>query len=167
MAQNLLQRLDASRIAHGQARTCGTPRRMAVFVEAVAPKQETITEQLMGPPEKVAFDDGGQPTMAAVKFAEKAGVAVGRLKVVDTEKGRYISARKTSRGQATVNLLKTILPEVILATPFPKSMRWADLSIHFARPIQSIVALLGSKVISFALWTDGSKAVARPWVICS
>ncbi len=151
MAQNLLQRLDAARIGHGQARTCGTPRRLTVVVDQVAPKQETISEQLMGPPEKVAFDDTGKPTMAAVKFAEKAGVAVGRLKVVETEKGRYLSARKTSRGKATINLLKTILPDVILATPFPKSMRWADLSIHFARPIQSIVALLGTKVVSFTL----------------
>jgi glycyl-tRNA synthetase beta chain len=151
MAQNLLQRLDAAHIAHGQARTCGTPRRLTVVVDQVAPKQATITETLMGPPEKVAFDDEGQPTMAAVKFAEKAGVAVGRLQVVQTEKGRYLSARKTSRGQATLKMLKTILPEVILAIPFPKSMRWADLSIHFARPIQSIVALLGGKVVAFSL----------------
>jgi glycyl-tRNA synthetase beta chain len=151
MAQNLLQHLDAARIGHGQARTCGTPRRLAVIVDQVAPKQATITEQLMGPPEKVAFDNLGQPTMAAVKFAEKAGVAVGRLQVVATEKGRYLSARKTSRGQTTLKLLKTILPEVILATPFPKSMRWADLSIQFARPIQSVVALLGSKVVAFTL----------------
>ena len=151
MAQNLLQRLDAARITHGLPRTCGTPRRLAVFVDQVAPKQDTITEQLMGPPEKVAFDDTGKPTMAAVKFAEKAGIAVSRLKVVETEKGRYLSAHKTSRGQATIKLLKTILPEVILATPFPKSMRWADLSIQFARPIQSIVALLGGKVVSFTL----------------
>ena len=151
MAQNLLQRLDAARIGHGPARTCGTPRRLAVIVDQVALKQATVTAQLMGPPEKVAFDNLGQPTMAAVKFAEKAGVAVKRLQVVETEKGRYLSAHKTSRGQATRSLLKTILPEVILATPFPKSMRWADLSIQFARPIQSIVALLGSKVVAFTL----------------
>jgi glycyl-tRNA synthetase beta chain len=91
------------------------------------------------------------PRVAAVKFAEKAGVAVKRLKVVQTDKGRYLSARKTNRGQATVRLLKTILPEVILATPFPKSMRWADLPIQFARPIQSIVALYGPGLVSFTL----------------
>ncbi|BBO86395.1 glycine--tRNA ligase beta subunit [Desulfosarcina ovata subsp. sediminis] len=151
MAQNLLKRLDAARIGHGEARTCGTPRRLTVMVDGVADKQETVTEDLMGPPEKIAFDDAGKPTMAAVKFAEKAGVAVGRLTVVETGKGRYLSARKTHRGQATRRLLKTILPEVILATPFPKSMRWADLSIQFARPIQSIVALLGGKVVAFSL----------------
>ncbi len=151
LAQNLIKRLDGARIGHGSASTCGTPRRLTVTVDQVAAKQETVTEELMGPPEKIAFDADGKPTVAAVKFAEKAGVAVKRLKVVQTDKGRYLSARKTERGKATTTLLKTILPEVILATPFPKSMRWADLSIQFARPIQSIVALYGSKVISFAL----------------
>ncbi|MCB2146488.1 MAG: glycine--tRNA ligase subunit beta [Deltaproteobacteria bacterium] len=151
MAQNLLKRLDDANIGHGQARIFGTPRRLTVIVEQVAPKPETVTEDLLGPPEKIAFDDQGNPSMAAVKFAEKIGVAVNRLKVVTTDKGRYLSARKTNRGQPTVKLLKTILPEVILATPFPKSMRWADLSIQFARPIQSIVALYGTKVVSFTL----------------
>ncbi len=151
LARNLLKRLDAARIAHGEARTCGTPRRLVVTVDQVVPKQETVTEDIMGPPEKIAYDASGNPTVAAVKFAEKAGVAVKRLKVVQTDKGRYLSARKTNRGQATIRLLKTILPEVILATPFPKSMRWADLSIQFARPIQSIVALYGTKVVSFNL----------------
>jgi glycyl-tRNA synthetase beta chain len=151
MARTLLQRLDAARIGHGAAQTCGTPRRLAVIVDAVAPKQETVTEEIMGPPEKIAFDEAGKPSMAALKFAEKAGVAVGRLKVIRTEKGRYLSARKTNRGQATGKLLKAILPEVILAVPFPKSMRWADLPIHFARPIQSIVALYGASVVAFTL----------------
>jgi glycyl-tRNA synthetase beta chain len=151
LARNLLKRLDAARIAHGEAHTCGTPRRLTVTVDQVAPKQKTVTEDIMGPPEKIAFDDEGKPTVAAVKFAEKAGVAVKRLKVVQTDKGRYLNARKTNRGQATIRLLKTLLPEVILATPFPKSMRWADLSIQFARPIHSIVALYGPRVVSFTL----------------
>ncbi len=151
MARNLLKRLDSARIDHGQARTCGTPRRLTVFVDQVAPKQKTVTEDIMGPPEKIAFDDTGKPRVAAVKFAEKAGVAVSRLRVLQTDKGRYLSAHKTNRGQASIKLLKTILPEVILATPFPKSMRWADLSIQFARPIHSIVALYGTRLVSFTL----------------
>ncbi len=151
MARNLLERLDTARIGHGTARTYGTPRRLAVSVDDVAAKQETVTEELLGPPEKIAFDATGNPTVPAQKFAEKAGVAVSRLTVVETDKGRYLSARKTRRGQATIRLLKTILPGVILATPFPKSMRWADRSIQFARPIHSIVALYGSKLVSFTL----------------
>jgi len=39
-------------------------------------------------------------------------------------------------------LLAGMLPELIQNIPFPKSMRWGALKVHFARPIHWIVALL-------------------------
>ena len=91
--------------------------------------------------------------MAARKFAEKAGVKVDKLTIKDTKKGAYLCALKQERGLATRTLLKDILPKAVLATPFPKTMRWADLNIAFARPIHSILALLGSSIIQFKLGT--------------
>jgi glycyl-tRNA synthetase beta chain len=151
LAGHLAARLDDLRIAHGGVRTLGTPKRLAVLVEAVAPRQTTVTVELTGPPRRAAFDAQGQPTLAAVRFAEKAGVPLSRLKVRQTDKGEYLTAVKKEKGQATRTLLAAALPEIVLAIPFPKSMRWADLSIQFARPIQWLVALLGSKVIPFQL----------------
>jgi glycyl-tRNA synthetase beta chain len=151
MAAHLQQQLTHRRIAFGRVRTFGTPRRLAVTVREVAARQETVSELLVGPPERVAFDDQGQPTMAAVKFAEKAGASVKKLFVEETEKGRYLAAKRTQRGKASLQILKAILPEVILATPFPKTMRWADWGISFARPIQSVMALWGEKLVSFSL----------------
>ncbi|MCJ7772653.1 MAG: glycine--tRNA ligase subunit beta, partial [Desulfobacterales bacterium] len=58
-------------------------------------------------------------------------------------------AEKVEKGFSSKALLKKLLPEIILAIPFPKTMRWADLSISFARPIQSILAILGGRTISF------------------
>lgn len=151
LSDKLIQRLDNSRIAHGGATTYGTPRRLAVLVADVAVQQETVTETQTGPPEKVAFDADGNPTMAAKKFAEKVGLDVADLSITETPKGRYISASITQQGIATAQLLKTVLPEIILSIPFPKTMRWADLNISFARPIQSILALLGTETIEFTL----------------
>lgn len=151
MSARLLQQLDAARVEHGTARINGTPRRLVVFIEQVAEKQQSVTTEVIGPPEKVAYDDSGQPTMAAKKFAEKVDVPLDQLKVKDTAKGRYLCVEKSERGEATITLLAKILPEVILAAPFPKKMRWADLDIEFARPIHTIVALLGSQVIDFEL----------------
>jgi glycyl-tRNA synthetase beta chain len=127
LSSSLLQKLSDARIEHGNARVYGTPRRLAVNVENVA------------------------PTMAARKFAEKVGVPVSKLTVKETPRGSYLSAEKMERGLATQTLLKEILPEVILSIPFPKKMRWADLDIEFARPIHSILALLGRSIISFYL----------------
>ncbi|MBS3758835.1 MAG: glycine--tRNA ligase subunit beta, partial [Desulfobacterales bacterium] len=141
-ADSLFQHLDQSRIAHGKARVFGTPRRLTVAIDDVADRQQPQTQELMGPPARIAFEKDGTPTVAAKKFAEKNDVSVGRLSVRETEKGRYVVARKTDAGQATRLILKKSLPSILLAIPFPKTMRWSNLSIEFARPIHSILVLL-------------------------
>jgi glycyl-tRNA synthetase beta chain len=151
MSQTLLKKMTDLRIDHGSARVFGTPRRLAVEVKKVALKQTPLSSEVLGPPEKIGFDQKGRPTMAATKFAEKVGVSINALSVKETDKGRYVCARVTEKGQATKTLLKTILPEVILATPFPKTMIWAELNIYFARPIHSIVALFGDTALGFSL----------------
>ncbi len=150
-SEKLARRLDDARIAYGAAQTFGTPRRLALILSDVADRQASVTETQTGPPEKVAFDSEGKPTMAAVKFAEKVGLSVEQLSIQETPKGRYLAASITQKSLETAELLSTILPEVILSIPFPKTMRWADLAVSFARPIQSILALWGEKVIPLTL----------------
>ena len=149
LSSALLQKMTDARIEHGSAKVFGTPRRLAIEVQQVADKQKSLTSEVLGPPEKVGFDANGKPATAALKFAEKVGVSVNALTIKETKKGRYVCARVAERGLATRTLLKTILPEVILATPFPKTMKWAELNITFARPIHYIVALLGNQIIPF------------------
>jgi glycyl-tRNA synthetase beta chain len=151
LASNLTARMTQARIDHDAVHVFGTPRRLVVRLDHVADRQKAVTEEVLGPPERIAFDDQGQPTVPARKFSEKVGVPVNRLKVTETEKGRYLSATLSDKGLPTRTVLKELLPEIIMSTPFPKTMRWSDLNIAFARPIQSILALLGDKVISFTL----------------
>jgi len=151
MAANLTKKLRAARIPHGAARIYGTPRHLAVLIEDVATRQKTVTSDVQGPPQKVAFDADGKPTVAGQKFAQKVGLDVSKLSVKTTPKGEYVYARVVERGLATRTILKQILAEVILSTPFPKTMRWGDLDISFARPIFSVLALLGPQVVTFQL----------------
>jgi len=151
LSSTLRQKLSEARIEHGEAQVYGTPRRLAVKVENVARQQKSIKSEVIGPPAKVGFDEDGKPTVAAQKFAEKVGVPVNKLTVKETPRGSYLAAEKRERGLATQTLLKEILPEVILSIPFPKKMRWADLDIEFARPIHTILALLGKSIITFHL----------------
>jgi glycyl-tRNA synthetase beta chain len=122
---------------------------LTLIVEELAPRQTSITSEIVGPPRKAAYDAEGRPTVAAVKFAEKVGLPLAKLGLTSTAKGEYLCAVVSASGQASTGVLKTILPEVILAVPFPKSMRWAGLSISFARPIVSILALYGASSIRF------------------
>ncbi|RPJ69141.1 MAG: glycine--tRNA ligase subunit beta, partial [Desulfobacteraceae bacterium] len=151
LASMLTQRLAEARIAHGPVRTFGTPRRLAVTVAELAARQKPLTREVLGPPRRAAFDGEGRPTVAAVKFAEKVGLPVARLGTTATAKGEYLSATVTDPGMATTALLAAILPDVILALPFPKSMRWGSLPIAFARPIHSLLALFGKTRVDVEL----------------
>ena len=145
----LRKKMAHARIAHGEIHIYGTPRRLTIIVDDVARKQAQLSVEMMGPPERIAMDESGNLTVPAQKFAEKIGVSPKQLKVKETEKGRYLYAVKTERGMAAKTVLKEMLPESILSINFPKTMRWADLKIQFARPIHSIAALLGEGVIPF------------------
>ena len=161
LSENLQQKLSDARIPHGKVTVFGTPRRLALQVKDVAAKQTAVSSEVVGPPAKVGFDAAGKPTVAAKKFAEKVGVPVDRLAVKETAKGSYLCAKITEKGQSSRNLLKIILPDVILATPFPKKMRWAELDIEFARPIHYVVALMGKSVIPFELGNLRSNRYSR------
>ena len=150
-ASILKKKLETSRIAHGAVHTFGTPRRLTILVDDVAEKQTALALETQGPPARIALDENGSPTVPGKKFAEKIGVSPRALKVRETEKGAYVYAVKTERGNSARSVLKQMLPEVILAINFPKTMRWADLKIHFTRPIHSICALYGNGVIPFAV----------------
>ena len=151
LSSNLQQKMSQSRIEYGNIKLYGTPRRLALEVEDVAARQKSIKTEITGPPSRVGFDEKGKPTIAAKKFAEKVKVPLSKITVKETKKGSYLCAKKAERGVSSRKLLGRILPEVILSTPFPKTMRWANLSIAFARPIHSIAALLGDKIISFSI----------------
>jgi len=151
MATLMDQTLSQARIEHGATETYGTPRRLALLVRDVAERQASITKEVLGPPKAVAFNVEGRPTKAAEGFAKSQGVSVNRLTTKTTAKGDYVCVIRLERGQTSRRLLQTVIPAVITAIPFPKSMRWADLGLSFARPIHAILALLGDQIISFKL----------------
>ena len=151
MAADLTARLAEARIDYGSFKTYGTPKRLALWVKDVADHQKALTSEVVGPPEKAGFDAEGKPLVPAVKFAEKLGISVSDITVKDTGKGRYLCAMKTEEALETTKVLEKILPEVLMKIPFPKTMRWADLNIHFARPLTSVLAIYGKTVIPFTV----------------
>ncbi|MFC1798985.1 glycine--tRNA ligase subunit beta [Thermodesulfobacteriota bacterium] len=150
LSQKILQKLIAARIECGDVNIFGTPRRLSVIVERVKDKQDPLEIEVLGPPEKIGIDSEGKPTVAGLKFAEKIGIPVEQLFVKATEKGSYLCAVQTERGRKTRTLLQDIVPETIREIPFPKTMKWADQELKFARPIHSILCLFGKQVVSFS-----------------
>ena len=135
-------------VADGAAsKSFATPRRLAVWVEGVAERQEDVAEEMVGPPVKVAYKDGA-PGPAAVKFAEKAGVAVEALKVVTTAKGEYLAATAVKAGRGAAEVIAAELPKELVGIYWAKNMRWIPgKPDRFVRPVRWIVALLGDEIV--------------------
>jgi glycyl-tRNA synthetase beta chain len=139
-------RLSVQRVEVG-----GTPRRLIAWLYGLAERQETVVERVMGPAARVAFDAEGKPTKAASGFARGQGVDVGALMIVETEKGQYVAADVTRPSDLAAGVLARVLPEIVEALPFPKSMTWAPEAGRFARPIRWVLALHGGDLVPLAL----------------
>jgi glycyl-tRNA synthetase len=142
-------RLEEARLDHDNLRVLGTPRRLAVLVEGLAPRQRSVEELVKGPPARVAFDAAGEPTKAAEGFARKLGVGVKELEVREIDGGEYVVAVNREEGLPTAEVLSALLPELIASLHFGKSMRWNASNVAFSRPIRWLVALLGNTVVPF------------------
>ncbi len=144
------------RINYNSIMTYATPRRLALLINGVGSVQSDIVKEVFGPSRKVAFDELGNPTKAAAGFAHSVGINVSDLKIKIKGKAEYIAADIEEKGIETRTVLPEIAKKIILSLHFPKSMRWGNGSLHFARPICWILTLFGPETVHFEL--DGIKS---------
>jgi glycyl-tRNA synthetase beta chain len=126
----------------------GTPRRIAARCKALLQRQPDSEREVTGPPKSVAYDNVGQPTRAAVSFAEKQGVPLAKVYTVATQRGEYIAAKLVTIGRPAEAILAEILPRAVAEIAWPRAMYWTTKDgMRFIRPIRWIVALLDGKVL--------------------
>ncbi len=141
--------LDELRLAHGEVKIMGTPRRLVVWVKDLTPSQPDRETVVKGPPASRAFDEQGQPTKAAEGFARGKGLGVSELQVREIEGGQYVVAVIQEAGRAAAQVLAESLPGWIASLKFDKTMRWNASNVSFSRPIRWLLALLGGQVVPF------------------
>ena len=151
LQKNLAAGLTGLGLTFGAVSGAATPRRLVVRVDDLLSRQPDRVEEVLGPPKKAAFDAHNQPTKAAEGFAKSRGASLADILIAETPKGEYLMLRQEQKGQETPVLLAGLLPEMIKAVPFPKSMRWGGTKTTFARPIQWLLALYDGQTIPFAV----------------
>jgi glycyl-tRNA synthetase len=94
--------LESLRLGCGRIEVRGTPRRLAVIVHKLEPRQSDLEMEAKGPPADRAFDPDGNPTKAALGFARSKGIDPADLKIVTVGGGRYVAASVREEGQPAV-----------------------------------------------------------------
>lgn len=135
-------RLVAAGLVYEGAKAFATPRRLALTVQGVPARQPDLKEERKGP--KV-----GAPEQAIAGFMKAAGLtSIDQAKVQADKKGDFYVAITEKKGRDAVEVIAEMIPEIVRAFPWPKSMRWgADSAkpgaLTWVRPLHSIIATFG------------------------
>ena len=150
--------LDGAKIPHGDISVYSTPRRLIVIVADVPEATEATVEEFRGPAAKIAFDENGEPTKAAIGFARGKGVDPASLERRDENGVEYVYAVKETPSVDVAALLPELLGNLITTISWPKSQRWGSRRELFSRPVRWLLALLGDVVVpvEFAGLTAGN-----------
>ena len=132
--------LKAERIKFSGIESFSKPRRVTAIIKDLAEKQDDLDKKSVGPSVEIAYKEG-QLTKAGEGFVKSQGATTDDIKIIENEKGKYISVEKFIAGKNTKEILPEILKNAIKKIEFEKSMKWADRTFRFVRPIKWFVTL--------------------------
>lgn len=132
--------LKSERIKFSEIESFSTPRRVTAIIKDLAEKQDDLDKKSVGPSVEIAYKDG-QLTKAGEGFVKSQGAEADDIKIIENERGKYISIEKFIAGKNTREILPEILKNAIKKIEFEKSMKWADRTFRFVRPIKWFVTL--------------------------
>ena len=141
--------LAAAGLTQTRARAFATPRRLALVVEGIPDKAPDLSEERRGP----RLDANEK---AIEGFLKSTGLTLEQLEKRSTDKGDFYFAVIEKKGEGAEETVIKIVSEALTRFPWPKSMRWANTSVSWVRPIQNILCLLDGKPLEFT-WSLGAR----------
>lgn len=164
LAQSLhdsfVKQLNEQGLQFSSSKWYATPRRLALFIEQLADKQEDKEIEIKGPAIKAAFDAEGNPTKAALGWAASNGIDIKDAQTLETPKGAWLYIKTVKAGQATVNVIPEMFKTALKSLPIPRLMHWGDKKEEFVRPVHTLCMIYGDELIEGSiLGVSSSKTI--------
>ncbi|KRN19602.1 glyS protein [Pediococcus claussenii] len=171
LVERVSQFLEDQQLTFEKIEKFSTPRRLAIKVSGLSDTQPNSEIDAKGPAKKIALDENGAWTKAAMGFARGQGASVEDISFKEVKGTEYVFIHKEVIGKN----IKDILPgikKVIESMNFPTMMKWADFDFKFVRPIRWIVSLLDDEILPFNIldvkagrMTQGHRFLGNPTTI--
>ena len=151
LAQSLhdsfVKQLNDQGLKFSSSKWYATPRRLALFVEQLADKQEDKEIEIKGPAVKAAFDVDGNPTKAALGWAASNGIDIKEAQTLETPKGAWLYIKTVKAGKAAVDVIPEMFKTALKSLPIPRLMHWGDKKEEFVRPVHTLCMIYGDELI--------------------
>ena len=150
LARLFAEELAKSGIVAGEIQSFATPRRLALIARGLPLETQATAEERKGP-------RADAPEQAIAGFLKSTGLTRDQLVERADAKGHGVLFAVIEKpGRPAEEIIADLMPGIIKAFPWPKSMRWGDASqssesLRWVRPLQGIVALLGDAVVPFEI----------------
>ena len=135
--------LDKLDINFKSKKSYSTPKRLVFFFDGIPEKIEKKEMTIKGP--KV-----DAPAIALEGFIKSNNISRAEVFEQSIEKGRFFFAKISPKITLVKQELAKIIPDILNKYSWKKSMRWADHSLAWGRPLKSILALFDNQVIQFS-----------------
>lgn len=143
----LEKELQASGLSYSGIEEYSTPRRLGLRVNDLETHQQDEVIERIGPQVNIAYDSEGNLTKAALGFLRGAKAEEKDVFKVSTPKGEKIAVKLEKKGKKVTELAKDMIRNAVNGITFPKTMRWGDTRMEFARPLRWLVCLLGDELL--------------------
>jgi glycyl-tRNA synthetase beta chain len=155
LARALGEKLKGAGLEAPAIKTFSTPRRIGAVIDDLPAKAADVNEEKKGP--RV-----GAPEQAIQGFLKSAGLtSLDQALIVEDKKGAFYVARIERAGRETSAILQEIVPEIVRAFPWPKSMRSGSSDLTWVRPLQNILCIFAGAPVKIGV--DGVASEAKTW----
>ncbi len=129
-------------------------RRLSVQFFKIPKMEESRTEEIWGPAERIAKNPDGSLSPAGMGFCKKNNVDPAKVTVKTKTDGSFLYLEKHIQGRDFPSLLAEKFKEWCYELKAPLKMKWLpqEISPQFIRPVRWIVALVNDKVIKLDMF---------------
>ena len=145
LKEKILSELEKQRVTVGNCKEFSTCSRTALVCTGLPEKQPDIREKVTGAPTKVALNADGTLSKAGEAFLAKNKITDYFFE--NSEKGEVIAGFVEEKGKTLEEVIAPVVKAALHAANFKKSMRWAENTFAFARPIRWILLSINGKPV--------------------
>lgn len=156
MAEKLLDEvcktLDDLEITYQYKIFYASPRRIAFIIKQLETTQKEKLIDKKGPFVNKSYDNHGNPTKAALGFAQACGVKFEELSINSHIKGNHLFYQVLQKEYKTQHIIAKIIENALKKLSIPKMMRWGNGEYQFVRPVHWAILLLGKDLINHSFY---------------
>ena len=142
LKKSLDENLIESNLKYKNFEIYSTPTRIAACISGLPDKIKILPAEIKGP--KV-----GVPEKVLENFAKSRSLDLSDLYEKNTERGNFHFVKiKGKEINSEEELIKCILKSLSQIS-WKKSMKWSEYEMNWGRPLRSLLAIFGNKVLKF------------------